>query len=343
MKILIRGANWIGDAVMTIPAMRQLRRLFPAAEITLYTRPWAEGVFQDCDFVDRIMPRPKRSGIREALAEGKRLKKQGFDQVVLFTNSFQSAAVVRFAGIPRRIGYAREGRGILLTDPIRPPGWRDEKHQVYYYLNLVSEIERRLFGTDTANEQEPVSKLAVSSSRREQARKFLESVDVDLSKQTIAIGAGSTNSMAKRWGSEKFAELANKLVSDLDLNVVLLGSKNERDVSREVLGLANTDIIDLTGDTDLGLATAILAESDLFVSNDMGLAHISSAVGTKTIVIFGPTNDVTTRPFDGNAMIVREPVECSPCMLRECPIDHRCMTRISADRVFELAKGALNK
>ena len=342
MKILIRGANWIGDAVMTIPAMRELRRLFPDAEMTLYTRPWAEGIFRDACLVDKILTvESKSSRFRETLAEGKALKRQGFDLAVLFTNSFQSAAVIRFAGIPKRFGYAREGRGILLTDPIKPPRWRDERHQVYYYLNIVSEIERRLFGTATVDEKEPISTLQVSEDRRSEARAFLEGAGVDLSKPIIAFGAGSTNSMAKRWGGEKFAELGSRLAAELGANILLLGTKNESDVSRQVIGLANADIIDLAGATDLSAATAILCECDLFVSNDMGLAHIAAAVGTKTIVIFGPTNDVTTRPFGPDAVIVRHEVECSPCMLRECPIDHRCMRRISVDRVFELAKKEL--
>ena len=336
MKILIRGANWIGDAVMTIPAMLELRRLFPDAEMTLYTRPWAEAVFRDAGLVDKMLTvEPKSSPFRDTVAEAKVLKPLGFDIALLFTNSFQSAAAIRLAGITKRFGYAREGRGILLSDPIKPPAWRNERHQVYYYLNIVSEIERRLLGTATVRDNEPVCTLKVSEDRRFEARAFLENAGVDLSKQIVAFGAGSTNSMAKRWGGEKFAELGSKLSVELDANILLLGAKNESDVSRQVIGLANADIIDLVGVTDLSTATAILSECDLFVSNDMGLAHIAAAVETKTIVIFGPTNDVTTRPFGPNAVVVRHDVECSPCMLRECPIDHRCMTRISSDNVFD--------
>ena len=342
MKILVRGANWIGDAVMAIPAMRELRRLFPDADITLYTRPWAEGVFRDAALVDKILVTPPSgSRFREALAEGRMLKQHGFDMAVLFTNSFQSAAVVRFARIPKRFGYAREGRGILLTDPIKPPAWRDERHQVYYYLNIVSEIERRLFGTATVNQNEPVCKIGVSEGRRSEARALLEKAGVDPSKKIVAFGAGSTNSMAKRWGGEKFAELASALSLELGVNILLLGAKSESDVSRQIIGLANADIIDLAGGTDVPTAAAILSECHLFVSNDMGLAHLSAAVGTRTIVIFGPTNDITTRPFGPNAVVVRHAVECSPCMLRDCPIDHRCMTRVSSDQVFELAKKEL--
>jgi heptosyltransferase-2 len=260
MKILIRGANWIGDAVMTIPAMHALRRLFPEDEITLYTRGWAKGIFSDSDLVDEILTiNSQGSKFRDTIDEAKSLRSRRFDLAVLFTNSFQTAAVVRFAGIPKRFGYAREGRGILLTDPIKPPKWRDERHQVYYYLNIVSEIERRLFGT--ASEIEPKSDLAVSKERRRSAQAFLGQAGADFSKKLIAFGAGSTNSMAKRWGEEKFAELGQKLRSELNANIVLLGAPDETDVSRQVCALAGVDLIDLTGSTDLAMATAILAES----------------------------------------------------------------------------------
>ena len=197
---------------------------------------------------------------------------------------------------------------------------------------IVSELERRMFGPDTVSENEPVCTLTVSERQRSLARTFLENSGVDLSKRIVAFGAGSTNSMAKRWGGEKFAELGTKLSEEFGANILLLGTKNESDVSRQVIGLANADIIDLAGTTELPMAAAILSECDLFVSNDMGLAHIAAAVGTKTIVIFGPTNDMTTRPFGPNAVVVRHAVECSPCMLRECPIDHRCMTRVSVQK-----------
>ncbi len=343
MRILIRGANWIGDAVMTIPAMRELRRLLPDAEITLYTRPWAEGVFRDAEFLDRIVEIERSdSRFRGVVEEGKRLREGKFDLAVLFPNSFESAVVLRLAGIPKRFGYSRDGRGILLSDAIKPPKWRDERHQVYYYLNLVSEIERRIFGTDTASNNEPVGELAVSELRRSRARKILDEAGVDLSRPLIAFGAGSTNSTAKRWGEERFARLGSRLNAELGANVILLGSRDEADVSARVSALSDADLIDLTGKTNLAKAMAILAEVDLFISNDMGLAHVAAAVGTKTLVIFGPTKDVTTRPFDSNAEVIRHQVECSPCMLRECPIDHRCMTRVSVEHVFEKAKELLN-
>jgi heptosyltransferase II len=343
MKILVRGANWIGDAVMTIPALRELRRLFPDDEITLYTRPWAEGVFRDAEFIDRIVE-IKRGDARfkNIVEEAKRLRAEKYDLAVLFPNSFESAVVVRLAGIPRRFGYSRDGRGILLTDPIKPPKWKDERHQIHYYLNIVAEIERRMLSTRTVNENEPVCGLTVSDIRQAEAAKLLEEASVDTSKPIVAFGTGSTNSMAKRWGEERFAELGAMLQNDLDANVILLGSKDEVEISSRVSALSDADLVDLTGKTSLAEVTAILARADLFVSNDMGLAHISAAVGTKTVVIFGPTNDVATRPFGINAEVIRHDVECSPCMLRECPIDHRCMTRIGVDAVFARAEALLD-
>lgn len=329
---------------MTIPAMRELRRLFPEAEITLYTRAWAEGIFRDAEFIDRIETIDTAgSRFRSTFAEAKRLRGENYDLAVLFPNSFESAAVARLARIPRRFGYSRDGRGILLSEAIKVPSWEDERHQVYYYLNLVAELERRVLGTQTFDDSDAVSDLRVSDGHRSDTRILLQDAGCDATKPTIAFGAGSTNSMAKRWGEEKFAELGAKLQSATGANLVLLGSPDEADVSGRVAALSTAEFIDLTGKTDLAAATAILSEVDLFVSNDMGLAHIAAATGTKTLVIFGPTIDVTTRPFAANAEIIRHDVECSPCMLRECPIDHRCMTRVTVDDVFLKAKGMLER
>lgn len=338
MNILIRGANWIGDAVMTIPAMREIRRLFPESRITLLTRSWAEGIFRDADFVDEILTFESRDrSFANVFSEARRLRTGEFDLAVLFPNSFGSAAVVRLAGIPRRLGYASEGRSILLSDAIRRPRWKDERHQSLYYLKIAAEVERRLLGTETAAVAEATISLSVSESRRASAQERLDDAGLDLAKPIVAFGAGSTNSMAKRWGEMRFARLAELLQKRLDANILLLGAENETGASAQVSAFSDADIVDLTGATSIDEVTAILSVADLFVSNDMGLAHVSAAVGTPTVVIFGPTNDTVTRPLGESVAIVRERVECSPCMLRECPIDHRCMTRVSPERVFEAA------
>ncbi|HQU93345.1 MAG TPA: lipopolysaccharide heptosyltransferase II [Pyrinomonadaceae bacterium] len=334
MRIIVRGANWIGDAVMTIPALRLLRELYPDASISLHTRPWAEGVFRDADFIDEIIPIEGRGSVRSVIDQSRVLRQQNFDLAVLFPNSFESALVARLARIPKRLGYATEQRGFLLTEKLEVPSWKNELHESKYYLNLVDNL-----GTETGTPDEP--RLQVSDERRAEARNDLATSGVHEGRKVIGIGAGSTNSLAKRWPSANFARLADLLSSVEDADVVFLGNENEADITRSVLEAAQEKHIDLTGKTDLGTATAILSELDLFISNDMGLAHIAGAVGTPTIVIFGPTNENTTRPLGPRVEIIREPVECSPCMLRECPIDHRCMTRITPERVFESASKML--
>lgn len=340
MNILVRGTNWIGDAVMSIPALRALRRIFPDAKIALHTRSWATGIFRDARFIDEILTfEPEGSKFKTVIEQSKILKKKEFDLAVLFPNSFESALVAKMAGVPKRFGYAKDARRFLLTNAVEIPAWKNEKHEVFYYLNLVAEIEKEFFGTQTVSENETSTDLKISEERRFEARKILEKNGVDLSKKTIALGVGSTNSRAKRWLAGSYAELNDRLQAELNAGVILVGTKDELDVSREVFERSVKKPVVLTGKTDLAEAVALLAEVDLFVSNDMGLAHVAPAVGTKTLVIFGPTNEKTTRPVGSE--IIRKTVECSPCMLRTCPIDHRCMTRISADEVFEKAKAIL--
>ncbi len=335
-SIVVRGTNWVGDAVMSIPALRELRRIFPESKLTLHTRSWAEGIFRDADFLDEILTFDKTdSKISDTFSNAKKLKENQFDLAVLFPNSFESALVAKLAKIPKRFGYAKEGRSFLLTNSVEIPKWKNERHEVFYYLNLVAEVEKHYFGKSSISENPPKIDLQVSEERREKARNILENHGVDLSKKTVALGVGSTNSRAKRWQAESFAKLNNLLQNETDANVLLVGAKDEIEVAEEVFEKSQRKPIILTGKTSLSQIVALLAEIDLLVSNDMGLAHIAPAVGTKTLVIFGPTNEKTTQPIGSE--IIRKTVDCAPCMLRDCPIDHRCMTRISAEEVFAKA------
>ncbi|MEZ5345152.1 MAG: lipopolysaccharide heptosyltransferase II [Pyrinomonadaceae bacterium] len=335
MKIVVRGTNWIGDAVMSIPAMRRLRLIFPDAHISLHTRSWAEGIFQDADFLDDILSFEDGNNSLLTVTEQARIwREKKFDLSILFTNSFQTALLSKLGRAKRRFGYRNEGRSFLLTDPVEKPEWKNERHEVFYYLNLVDEIESGYFGRKSFTDRKPVIELGVSEDRRLKAKEILKNAGADPTKTTIALGVGSTNSLAKRWGTQNYSKLNDLLSSETGANVVLIGSREEIDVSKAVSDLSVNKPIVLTGKTSLADITAVLAEIDMLVSNDMGLAHISAAVGTKTLTIFGPTNPETTRPW--NSEIVRRgDVECAPCMLRTCPIDHRCMTWITPQSVFE--------
>jgi heptosyltransferase-2 len=330
---------------MAIPALRQLRRVFPEAEITLHTRSWAEGIFRDADFIDKILTFDKTSSkIKDALGQARVLRERNFDVVVLLPNSFESALVAKLAGIPKRVGYAKDGRSFLLSAAVPVPDWKNKRHEVFYYLNLVAALEKEVLRSETTLDETPALDLNVSEERRAKARDLFASHGLDPAKPTIALGVGSTNSRAKRWPAENYAALNDRLQGELEANVVLIGGGDELDVSQKVYEGARKKPVILTGKTDLAEAVAVLAEVDWLISNDMGLAHIAPATGTKTIVIFGPTNPETTRPFSENALIIRRTdVECSPCMLRDCPIDHRCMTWITPDEVFEKAKSLLQK
>lgn len=339
-KIVVRGTNWIGDAVMTIPALHSLRASFPDAEISLLTRSWAEGVFRDADFLDRILSFNASGSRRRDLREERRLlKTEGFDVGLLFTNSFASALAFGFGKVGRRFGYSTEGRKFLLTDPIPVPGWKGERHEVNYYLNLAGETAR-ILGRDVPTADRNIS-LPVSEQRRGSATAILRAAGAKKGAPTVVIGAGSTNSTAKRWPAGSYAVLNDMLQSELGCSVILLGAADERAVAERVALTARCAPIDLCGKTSLADAVAILSVADLMISNDMGLAHVARAVGTETIVIFGPTDDRTTRPL--GAEIIRKPFDCAPCMLRECPIDHRCMTSISPVEVFERTAEIMHK
>jgi heptosyltransferase-2 len=336
VKILVRGTNWIGDAVMAVPAIRELRRVFPDAPISLLTRSWAEDIFRDSDVFDEIISFDRSgSKFRDATRQAAELRRRKFDMAVILPNSFETALVVKLAGIPKRFGYAKEGRGFLLTNAVPMPSWKNERHEIFYYLNLVAEIEREFFGLAKEPEQAQRIELFVSDERKGRAREFLETHGISTGPKLVALGVGSTNSRAKRWPAANYARLADLFAEQLNATVILVGAADETDVANEVVAAARSKPIVLTGRTGLGEAAAILSICDLLVSNDMGLAHLAPAAGTPTLVVFGPTNDRTTRPV--GAEIIRREVDCAPCMLRDCPIDHRCMTAISPDAVFERA------
>jgi heptosyltransferase-2 len=341
-RVVVRGTNWVGDAVMTVPALRQLRRLLPAAHITLATRSFAKGIFEGVDFLDDLLVYDsRRGGLRKVLAQAREWKGGHFDLAILFSNAFEAALVASLGRVPFRVGYGTQGRKLLLTHPLALPAWRDSRHESFYYLNIISELDQLLNGESKILEPEPVLNLSVSRDRQLEAQDFLRAQGVRSGHPLIALCPGSINSRAKRWPAERYALLADRLIAELDGDVLLIGSPEELAVSLEVGQRMNHSPIVLSGKTDLAQAAAVLNEVDLLVTNDTGPAHLAAALGRPTLVIFGPTNPLTTRPLSPLAEIVRHPPDCAPCMLRDCPIDHRCMTAITPDEVFEHAAAML--
>ena len=340
-RVVVRGTNWVGDSVMTVPALRALRRVLPRAHITLVIRPGTKGIFSEADFIDDVLVYD-RKGALSVFGQVREWKRREFDLAVLFQNAFEAALIPFLASVPLRLGYATESRQALLTHPLPLPDWRSSKHEVFYYLYLVTALEQMLFGRSDVCESEPDAGLQISETRKAEAAELLHTFGVGEADSVVAICPGSINSRAKRWPSERFAALADRLIESRR-QVLLIGSKDELDVSEDVVRRMQNKPVVLTGKTSLDQITAVLDRADLIVTNDTGPAHIGAALGRPTIVIFGPTNPLTTRPFAPEANVLINPPDCAPCMLRDCPIDHRCMTAITVDEVFERSQTLLKR
>ena len=343
-RVVVRGTNWVGDAVMTIPALRELRRVLPDAHITLATRSSTKALFDEADFIDDLLvydrgPRDIPAVIRQT----REWRTRSFDLAVLFQNAFEAALIGFCARVPERIGYSTDGRKLLLTRPLAIPAWHGERHEVFYYLNIIAELEKLLRNETEVMQREPVFDLTVSQQRRTNARELLLANGAHRDRQLVAICPGSTNSRAKRWPAQRFASLADRIFGEMQAEIVLIGSKDEVGVSIEVADLMQSKPIMLTGRTDLSQAVAVLSLADVLVTNDTGPAHISAALNRPTLVIFGPTDPTTTRPYSEASEVIRRQPDCAPCMLRDCPIDHRCMTAIAPDDVFSRVSALLRQ
>jgi len=338
MRILIRAANWVGDAVMSLPALRAVRTRFPEAEIAVLARPWVADLYAREPFVNRIIPYTPRAGARDLAAKwsaGRVLRAERFDLAILVPNSFESAMVAWLAGIPRRIGYNRDGRGLLLTDAIAPPR-RGEipRHESFYYLELL-----RRAGMLERLPDEVVIRLEGMEAARAAGRQRFEREQLP-ARAVIGVSPGAAYGTAKRWLPERFVEAAARVASARQGSVAVFGSGDETALCEEVtrgLSAAGIEARNFAGRTRLAEFIEMTAACEVFLTNDSGAMHIASAAGVPTVAVFGATDHEATGPTGALARIIREPVDCSPCLLRECPIDHRCMTRVPADRVADTA------
>jgi len=333
-RILIRATNWVGDAVMCIPALTEIRRRFPEARITLLARPWVAGLY-DNTLVDDILPYGLPRGAKDLpgkWALARQLHRMDFDCAILLPNSFESAALVWAARIPVRIGYARDARGLLLSDPITPPRpGQIPSHQRYYYLELL-----RRAGLIERLPEVPAIRIPGIEPLARQGRNLL--IQSKLEGPWIGISPGAAFGSAKRWLPERFAEAAIALAEKTQAGVAIFGSDDERFLCEKVEAIISAEgvrVHNFAGETKLSEFIAIAATCEAFLTNDSGAMHIASALGIPTVTVFGATDHIATGPTGPLARIVREPVDCSPCLLRECPIDHRCMTAVTADRVIK--------
>jgi heptosyltransferase-2 len=334
-KILVREVNWVGDAVLTLPALAALDRRFPRAEIAVLAKPWAAGLFAGQSAVDRVVlyqAEGSHRGLRGRWALARELGQERFDLAVLFPNSLDAVIVPWLARVPRRVGYRTDGRGLLLTQVVARSGRSAERHQVFRYLELV-----RSLGADG----EAIPRLAVGVEAGREADRLLQDLGVETGEACVAVNPGSVYGSAKRWPAERFAAVADALAKSHRARVLLVGSAKERDVLEAVAGRMRRPPIRLGGRTDLATLAAVLKRARLLLSNDTGAMHVAAAVGTPVLAVFGPTDADATGPLGPDSRVIREPVPCSPCLLRECPIDHRCMVRVGIAQVLHAAEELL--
>lgn len=328
MKILIRATNWVGDAIIALPALRAVRARFPEAEIAILARSYIAAIYDNQGVADKLVI---LDGGRSVIAE---LKNQKFDTALLLQNAFQAAWIAWRAAIPQRIGYARDGRSLLLTKPVPVPKQGETPaHEQYYYLELL----RRIGWLDLLPNEAHIT-LNVPQGNRDRAAEFLITAGARPGKVRIAIGAGASYGMAKCWPPSRFAELANRLQSQMEGDVILFGTTSEAPVSAAITAAMRHPPIDLTGKTSIADLPALLSQCDLFVGNDSGAMHVAAAVGVPVVAVFGPTDPFGTAPVTPRCSIVQEKPYCSPCFLRRCPTDHRCMTRVTTEAVEAAAR-----
>jgi heptosyltransferase-2 len=341
-RLYVRATNWLGDAVMSLPAIRAIRQIFPHAHLAVVTRPSLADLYTRESVIDRVIPYPAPRGLRGAMRARRDfaglLRGLHFDCAILLQNAFDAALVAWLAGVPERIGYRRDGRGPLLTRAITVPDPGEiPRHERFYYLELL----RRAGLLEHFPPCEAI-RLEGAEAARESGLRQLAALGVH--GPAIGISPGAAYGHAKRWLPERFAEVAVALRPGA---VLLFGAPSERALCETVAASIAAsrpgvpDIRNLAGQTTLGEFIDLAAACRLFLTNDSGAMHIASALGVPTVTVFGATDDTTTGPTGPLARVVREHAECSPCLLRECPIDHRCMTRVTADRVISAASELL--
>jgi len=327
-RLVILSPNWLGDAVMALPAIADVRRAAPHASIAIAARAAIAPLFQLVPDVDGTIVLAKPPALHDVArwrSVGAELSHLGFDAALLLPNSMHAALLVSRAGIPERWGYATAWRGPLLTRAIpRSRGL----HQVESYQGLV-----RALGF-TSGPSEP--RVCVPQEARDVASRLLADAGWNGRAPLVALAPGAAYGGAKRWPPHYFGELASALAAD-DVSSVMVGSAADAataaDVTRAGAAAAGR-LHNLVGRTDLSALAGVLTLCRTLVTNDSGAMHLAAAAGVSVTALFGPTDDTATRPLGEAHMILTHPVWCRPCMLRECPLDHRCMRGIDVAAVL---------
>ena len=344
MRTLVRATNWVGDVAMSLPALKALRVSFSGDHLAILARPWVADLYGLRSEIDEILiedPAGAHAGAAGRRRLAAELGTKRFDRAIVLPTSFGTAWTVYQAGIPERYGWASEGRGPLLTHGL-PRRIVSGRHQVWKHLLLVEAAGAEMPAF-------PDASWEVTKEVAAKGRVLLEASGWD-GRPFLAAHLSSFAHAAKRWELPGFAEVLDRLAGGRGLSAVLLGSRGEAAMNAEAAALVRSArVVDVSGKSSLPEALGILSLARLFVGNDSGLAHLSGAAGTPTVVVFGPTDPDATRPWDGprgdgkpvQIAVARRRTPCAPCRFDVCPIDHRCMTALPVEAVLEAAASVL--
>jgi heptosyltransferase-2 len=327
-KVAIRLTNWVRDCVMNTPLIARIRESFPNARIIALGRKSVTPLFRPHPCIDDVwdIDDKSRAGFLDAV---RRLRAERIDVGFLLPNSLKAAALFAAGGVTSRIGYDRDGRRFLLTHPIKLRPDDLAVHEVKYYTRLLHPFN--------IEPGEPKLQLLVADTEQTAMREWLAERRIDTSLPIFGINPAAFYGTAKRWLPDRFAATGRNLLLRHGGNVVVTGLPAERDVADEVCRAGGPGFHNAAGEMSLRQLMAFLSLCRLYVTNDSGAMHIAAAFGTPIVAVFGSTDWVTTAPWTPTARLVRAETPCAPCLLRHCPIDHRCMTQVTVDMVTQAA------
>jgi heptosyltransferase-2 len=333
-RLLFKGNNWLGDVIMSLPAIYFAKKVFTRVHIAVLTDPNYAELYQSQSYIDEVVTYRLERGIKRLKSMSRIAKKlKGFDCAIIFPRSFSSAFMVYLAGIPRRIGYKGDMRAALLTDAVEREEVVKNIHRVYYFLNLLTPIYK---GKIKPRMPELGIPLHLKKWAQQQIRK---------DKIVVGFNPGAIYGSAKMWDIEKFAKVARLLIKSHNVKIVVFGSQSEIELSEKFCHLVNgkDSLINFTGKTSVLQLCALIDRCSLFITNDTGAMHVADALGVPIVAIFGSTDPYTTSPYGVKKTIIRHKVECAPCLLKKCPKDHKCMRLVRVDEVYDAAVKWLEK
>ena len=332
-RLLIRMPNWVGDAVMAEPVLRNLKQARPDLSLTLLAAQWSAPLFQDHPAVDDVIVY-HRDGEHAGLAGRWKMARglKDFDCCLLLPNSFDSALLAWLAGPPRRIGFARDGRSLLLTDPVPLNPLVKQSRQIDYYLALLTYL-----GLAVPFRR---PRLTVDWPQADYAGKFITGLP-DQDGLLIGLAPGAAFGPAKRWPGDRFAQAAGRLVQEYGGTVLIFGSAAEAEAAQALADRLGPGAINLAGRTGLDQAAALIDRLDLLITNDSGLMHVADALDTPLIALFGSTSPQKTGPRGDRSRILSVAKDCAPCFKPVCPKNEPCLDLITVDQVVGAAKELL--